>query len=852
VQLRFNTPSGIDILQNVGMIFVADTFNHVIRAVSIASADVSTFAGTMGTTGIAHGYGRAATFNAPRDVAVHPAGGFMYVVADSHLIRRINLATQYVSTVAGTGAAALLAVGTSMTWPLEASIRYPTGLCFNANGSTLYYVARNSVGKVDIISTTDPTIVQSLARPAEIVHLAGQYATAAAGPDGTGAAAGFVGPTSCAMKTDGALYVGSSESTVRRITYPEAVVTTAAGAFNSFSFAVGAGTTARFNVPYDLVFSADERDMYILNSGGHCIEKMDMTVGGFNVQLFVSDCVSGLGNVDGVGTAARMFYPRRISLWNTKQVLYTVEVGHVVREITMSGKVTTFAGLYATSGPTWDGVGTAARFGALVGCDIWHRQSMLFVTDDVYTLRSINLFTRQVQTFAGLQGAPGSTNGVGTAARFTYPVAVAIHQAAGVAFVTDANMHAVRRVDLTTARVTTVMGYSSGTSIAAHTDPLKAQLNGAQGACMHPFSQLLFIGAVNSYLYARTDFVLGIPSLSDQATVANFRLLAGSTTTSGFAEGVGSAAQFRDPSSCAYDAGGTMYIAGQDSQTILSVTSTSTVSRFAGTTVVDAYGDGPGLSAYMKGPSGVVIGYGGTDLIVAERWQHVLRKINLLTTYVSVFSGAASSSGNVQGTATASRWYNPFTITYNNMLREYYVVENTPTYRVRKVKLDGSSAFFAGTYNTAGGTDGYYGTGKLADPWHIATVEATSLIFLADGSGHTLRTISALGALETVVGQYTVSGAIDGTGTAVRLDNPRGLAMYHSGRFMFLSENAAAGSARIRRVTWRSGQYVVTTVVGVTAQTTASVPAIQSAWSLCLHPSGTVLAITGSHFVASR
>jgi hypothetical protein len=355
----------------------------------------------------------------------------------------------------------------------------------------------------------------------------------------------------------------------------------------------------------------------------------------------------------------------------------------------------------------------------------------------------------------------------------------------------------------------------------------------------------------NSYLYARTDFVLGIPSLSDQATVANFRLLAGSTTTSGFAEGVGSAAQFRDPSSCAYDAGGTMYIAGQDSQTILSVTSTSTVSRFAGTTVVDAFGDGPGLSAYMKGPSGVVIGYGGTDLIVAERWQHVLRKINLLTTYVSVFSGAASSSGNVQGTATATRWYNPFTITYNNMLREYTVVENTPTYRVRKVKLDGSSAFFAGTYNTAGGTDGYYGTGKLADPWHIATVEATSLIFLADGSGHTLRTISALGALETVVGQYTVSGAIDGTGTAVRLDNPRGLAMYHSGRFMFLSENAAAGSARIRRVTWRSGQYVVTTVVGVTAQTTASVPAIQSAWSLCLHPSGTALAITGSHFVGA-
>jgi hypothetical protein len=246
-----------------------------------------------------------------------------------------------------------------------------------------------------------------------------------------------------------------------------------------------------------------------------------------------------------------------------------------------------------------------------------------------------------------------------------------------------------------------------------------------------------------------------------------------------------------------------------------------------------------------------VIGYGGTDLIVAERWQYVLRKINLLTTYVSVFSGVANTPGNVQGTATASRWNNPLTITYNNMRKEYYVAEAAPAYRVRKVQLDGSSAFFAGTHFTAGGTDGYYGTGTLADPWHIATVEATSLIFLADGSGHTLRTISAAGLLQTVVGQYTVSGAIDGTGTAVRLDNPRGLAMYHSGRFMFLSENAAAGSARIRRVTWRSGQYVVTTVVGVTAQTTASVPAIQSAWSLCLHPSGTVLAITGSHFVGA-
>jgi hypothetical protein len=96
-----NYPHGLAI-DAAGTLYVGDTRNHVIRRVTPAGA-VSTYAGTVGTSGAADGATTSATFNEPRGIALDQTTGNLYV-ADTmnHRIRLITPAGG-VSTVAGTG-----------------------------------------------------------------------------------------------------------------------------------------------------------------------------------------------------------------------------------------------------------------------------------------------------------------------------------------------------------------------------------------------------------------------------------------------------------------------------------------------------------------------------------------------------------------------------------------------------------------------------------------------------------------------------------------------------------------------------------------------------------------------------
>ncbi|HEU4395798.1 MAG TPA: hypothetical protein VFS92_09550, partial [Planctomycetota bacterium] len=85
-------------------LYIADTDNHVIRRLHLASNIVTTYAGNnvMGFGG--DGMDRLqASFNAPVDVDCDAAGNLFVCDRDNHAIRRIDFATGIVTTVAGTG-----------------------------------------------------------------------------------------------------------------------------------------------------------------------------------------------------------------------------------------------------------------------------------------------------------------------------------------------------------------------------------------------------------------------------------------------------------------------------------------------------------------------------------------------------------------------------------------------------------------------------------------------------------------------------------------------------------------------------------------------------------------------------
>ena len=98
-------PAGRICLDSSGTrLYVADTDNHRIRVVDLATGVIDTFAGN-GTPGFS-GDGllaKDASLHSPVDVDCDAAGNVYVADRDNHCVRRVDLATGVITTVAGTG-----------------------------------------------------------------------------------------------------------------------------------------------------------------------------------------------------------------------------------------------------------------------------------------------------------------------------------------------------------------------------------------------------------------------------------------------------------------------------------------------------------------------------------------------------------------------------------------------------------------------------------------------------------------------------------------------------------------------------------------------------------------------------
>lgn len=161
---RFNQPLGIAADRPGGgvatNVYVADTQNNVIRQVVVATGAVTTVAGITApatTSGNTNGAGTDARFNHPDGIASNAAGTTLYV-ADTfnHLIRQITIAagpTITVGTLAGSGTQSYgESTGTS------ASFNNPTGITLDSGGNVIVVDTGNHV----IRSITAPGGVTTL------------------------------------------------------------------------------------------------------------------------------------------------------------------------------------------------------------------------------------------------------------------------------------------------------------------------------------------------------------------------------------------------------------------------------------------------------------------------------------------------------------------------------------------------------------------------------------------------------------------------------------------------------------------------------------------------------------------
>ncbi|MDD2581309.1 MAG: hypothetical protein PHR66_04860 [Desulfuromonadaceae bacterium] len=162
---RFNQPTGIT--TDGQNLYVADSGNHTIRRINIATKAVSTLAGTSGSTGSADGIQGAARFYLPSRITTD---GVSLYVTDfyNRIIRKIDIGSGTVTTLAGvSGQLGSDRGATDSTDGTGSTARFnqPNGI--TTDGTYLYVTDSylNSIRKIDKTSGNTTTII-----PVDTLH----------------------------------------------------------------------------------------------------------------------------------------------------------------------------------------------------------------------------------------------------------------------------------------------------------------------------------------------------------------------------------------------------------------------------------------------------------------------------------------------------------------------------------------------------------------------------------------------------------------------------------------------------------------------------------------------------------
>ncbi|MEO8516917.1 MAG: T9SS type A sorting domain-containing protein [Flavobacterium sp.] len=279
-------------------------------------------------------------------------------------------------------------------------------------------------------------------------------------------------------------------------------------------------------------------------------------------------------------------------------------------------------------------------------------------------------------------------------------------------------------------------------------------------------------------------------------TAQTVTTLAGST--SGFADGIGTAAKFNGSAGVAVDTDGTLYVADRINHRIRKITTTGLVSTLAGAT--QGFADGTGTAALFSYPMNLTVDVAG-NVFVADSNNHRIRKITAAGVVTTV---AGSTQGYLDGTRNAAQFDHPEGVAVDAAGNIF--VGDTGNQRIRKITAAGVVTTLAGS-----GTFGFAdGIGTLAQFWSPSgiAVDAAGNVFVAEKQNNRIRKITAAGLVTTLAGNST-SGFADGIGTAAKFNTPFSVAVDASGN-VFVADSA---NNRIRKIT---AAGMVTTLAGST------------------------------------
>lgn len=737
---RFSSPQGVATDSN-GNVYVADGNNNTIRKISNTGV-VTTLAGAAGSYGSTDGTGNAARFYCPSGVAVDNSGNVYVTDTTNHTIRKIT-GEGVVTTLAGIAGSS----GSTDGPGNAAKFSFPQGIAVDSGGN-LYVVSNCTIRKIT--------------SSGEVTTLAGVPGSSGS-TDGTGNEAKFNYPSGVAVDINGNLYVTDTyNNTIRKIT-SNGEVTTLAGAAGVFGRADGTGNAAMFFNPRGVAVDSSG-NLYVTDYNNNTIRKITST----GVVTTWAGTAPFPGATDGTGSAARFNYPWGVTV-DSSDTVYVADGGNnVIRKITSSGEVTTFAGSSGSPGSS-DGVGVVARFCAPKGVGIDSSGNVFVADTPNHTIRKITS-SGEVTTVAGVAGVYGSTDGTGTNARFNQPTGVALDNSGNV-YVADTWNNKIRKIT-SSGEVTTFAGAGGGWG-SNDGSGSSAKFNQPTGVAVDSDGNVYVADGGNHT----------IRKVSNAGVVTTFAGLAGS---SGSTDGTGNAARFNRPTGIAVDKNGNLFVVDTSNFTIRKITGAGVVTTMAGLKGSSGSADGTGSSARFYFSSGVAVD-GSGSLYVADTNNFTIRKITT-NGVVSTIGGTAWSGGDESGTGSAAKFWNPFGVAVNNN-GSLYVADSGNNRISRGLPLEfkpllkqGDVSALGSTSCTLNGTvnaNGFVCTAQF----EYGTTEnygSTASVALSPNNGTDAQSVSAI-----------LSGLTPSTGYFYRLTaaNVDGIQSTTGGYFLTASNN---------------------------------------------------------------
>ena len=256
-QLR--NPNGL-CLDTAGNIYIAEWYNDLIRKVDAHTGIITTICGVSGSGfGGDNGPATAAQLSHPHGICADPANNLYIADYDNQRIRKINLTTGNITTIAGTGANGYSGDNGPAT---SAALSYPNS------------VSADTSGNIFFAETGNNTIRRINAATGVITTIAGSGPQGFS-PDGTAATSALLNqPNAVFADKYGYIYISDYGNDIIRTISPDGLIYTIAGTgAHGYSGDEGRPLDASFRGPTALC-TDDSGYIYIADGTASVIRKM--------------------------------------------------------------------------------------------------------------------------------------------------------------------------------------------------------------------------------------------------------------------------------------------------------------------------------------------------------------------------------------------------------------------------------------------------------------------------------------------------------------------------------------------------------------------------------------------------